>query len=258
MTKLSSLAATLNNGFHDALFRLLAYCDKNFAAGNNANRLESAKAQSRYDVINLLLSMKKGETAYLEIGVRNPQHCFQHIHATTKYGVDPACSPNNVAFPMTSDEFFKQLACRKILAPPGRFDVIFIDGLHLAEQVDRDIENALRYIKDDGFIVLHDCNPPTEWHARETEAVINPANGSWNGTVWKAFVKARQRKDVTSCCVDTDWGVGILTRQQYFSTLSPLAQQFYEYGTFNNNRKEWLNLIDFSSFSQIMAGRDVS
>ena len=99
--------------------------------------------------------------------------------------------------------------------------MIFIDGLHLAAQVDLDISNAFKFLKPDGFVVLHDCNPPTEWHAREDYYFnMTPAKGYWNGTTWKAFVKWRSNSEVQSCCIDTDWGIA-------------------------NDRKKYLNLIDF-------------
>ena len=87
-----------------------------------------------------------------------------------------------------------------------KFNVIFIDGLHVAEQVERDIKNALKYIKDDGFIVLHDCNPPTEFHASETyDFHLSPSQGYWNGTTWKAFYKLSQKRqrrgNITRCTI---------------------------------------------------------
>jgi hypothetical protein len=73
-------------------------------------------------------------------------------------------------------------------------------------KADRDIEHAFNYIKDDGFIVLHDCYPPTEWHARESYRYINtPAGEIWNGTTWKAFLKWRFNASINSCCIDSDW-----------------------------------------------------
>ena len=36
---------------------------------------------SRTEIINFLLSIKQNETSYLEIGVRNPEHNFNHIKA---------------------------------------------------------------------------------------------------------------------------------------------------------------------------------
>ena len=134
------------------------------------NHRESLKRPSRTQVINFLLSLSHEDTHYLEIGVRNPKDNYDHIKATTKYSVDPGIEfkENPVDFQLTSDDFFKKLSANEILSNDIQFDVIFIDGLHLAEQVDKDIYNALKYIKSDGFIVLHDCSPPSEWHARES------------------------------------------------------------------------------------------
>lgn len=133
------------------------------------NELELAKEPKRFDIINFLLESLNRPTTYLEIGVRNPDDNFNKINSETKYSVDPGIEfeENPVDFKVTSDEFFDGLRKGTFLDKDIRFDVIFIDGLHLAEQVDRDITNALEYLTDDGFIVLHDCNPPTEWHARE-------------------------------------------------------------------------------------------
>lgn len=146
----------------------------------------------------------------MEIGVRFPEENFIKIQANTKYGVDPGIEnkENPVDFKLTSDDFFNQLRNGKILNPQFKFDVIFIDGLHLADQVDRDIINSLEFIHNDGFIVLHDCNPPTEFHALEShDYKLSPAKGYWNGTTWKAFFKWRQNNSVFSCCIDTDWGI---------------------------------------------------
>ena len=133
-----------------------------------------------------------------------------------------------------------------------KFDVIFIDGLHLAEQVDRDIINALKYIKDDGFIVLHDCNPPTEWHARENYNYgFTPAGGYWNGTTWKAFLKWRFNPSLKSCCVNSDWGVGVLTKKHPIGNSMKPKNLFFEYKDFDQNRTQYLNLVDFKQFKSL-------
>ncbi|MEY3501642.1 MAG: hypothetical protein RL308_3315, partial [Bacteroidota bacterium] len=159
-------------------------------ATKELNNIEVTKSPLRTDVINFLLSSIKRENLYLEIGVRNPADNFNKINATIKYSVDPGLEfkENPVDFVLTSDQFFDHLRNGKVLTKDILFDVIFIDGLHTAYQVDRDIKNALEFIKDDGFIVLHDCNPPSEWHARETYNFdLSPARQYWNGTTWKAF-----------------------------------------------------------------------
>jgi hypothetical protein len=216
--------------------------------------LELEKRPYRFDIINFLLQkVNKPHAIYLEIGVRNPHENFDKIDCAQKYSVDPGLEnkENPVDFKLTSDDFFSALDSGKILSQDIKFDVIFIDGLHLAEQVERDIDNALRYITDDGFIVLHDCNPPTEFHARESYYYRNsPAYGLWNGTTWKAFYKARLNKSLFSCCIDTDWGVGIISKSKNIGTYAQVNNSFFEYHVFETNRKESLNLISFDELQQ--------
>ncbi len=216
------------------------------------NLLESQKKPLRSDVINFLLGqLTSTDIQYLEIGVRNPDDNFNKIKTSNKYGVDPGVEfPDNpVQFQMTSDDFFNGIRAGKIFEPSFRFDVIFIDGLHLADQVERDIHNALEYLKPTGFIVLHDCNPPTEWHARETYPYqISPAMNNWNGTTWKAFVKAREIPGITACCIDTDWGVGVISQHINFGNPTKKENPFFEFHLFDQDRKNQLNLITFDAF----------
>ncbi len=148
--------------------------------GEELSKLELLKSPSRTVIINYLLSKASGKTTYLEIGVRNPNDNYNHIIADYKYSVDPGIEykGNPVDFRMISDKFFGLLSNDKILSSEIKFDLIFIDGSHVAERVDKDITNSMKYIKDDGFIVLHDCNPPTEWHARDSYSFCSsPAKG---------------------------------------------------------------------------------
>ncbi|MCL4538727.1 MAG: class I SAM-dependent methyltransferase [Bacteroidetes bacterium] len=141
----------------------------------------------------------------------------------------------------------------KILYSKIRFDVIFIDGLHLAQQTDRDIANSLRFVKDDGFVVLHDCNPPTEWHARENHYYHNtPAGEYWNGTTWKAFLKWRFNPSVYSCCIDSDWGVGVLSKERPIGACISEVNRFFEFADFVNNRETYLNLISFDALKNLL------
>ena len=188
--------------------------------------------------------------------MRNPNDNFNHIQAKHKYSVDPGIESkkNPVDFKMTSDEFFHALDKGNLLNQSMLFDVIFIDGLHLAEQVKKDIENALRYIKVDGFIVLHDCNPPTEWHTRyESHYTLSPARELWNGTTWKAFVQARKRTDISACCIDTDWGVGIISKSINLGPCNKVNNDFFEYNILNRYRTESLNLISFNRLKLILS-----
>jgi hypothetical protein len=151
-----------------------------------------------------------------------------------------------VDFKMTSDDFFENLKSNQVLSADFKFDLIFIDGLHLAEQVDMDIINSMDFIKDDGFIVLHDCNPPTEWHAREEyNYILSPAQDFWNGTTWKAFLKWRSNPLINSCCIDTDWGVGVLSKKHLIGNSIENENHFFEFYLLEKNRVKYLNLISF-------------
>jgi hypothetical protein len=219
------------------------------------NLLEVKKGPGRTIVINYLLSMFKRETLYLEIGVRNPDDNYNLIKATTKYSVDPGLEfkDSKIDFNSTSDSFFEQLNANQILSNQIKFDIIFIDGLHYADQVDRDIRNSMNFLKDDGFIVLHDCNPPTEWHARQEYSFsLSPAQNFWNGTTWKAFLKWRYDSSVNSCCVDTDWGVGILSKKHPLGKSIVNENPFYEFNLFDENRIQYLNLISFDGLKDIL------
>jgi predicted O-methyltransferase YrrM len=38
-----------------------------------------------------------------------------------------------------------------------KFDIVFVDGLHIEEQSTKDIHNALKVLNENGTIVVHDC-----------------------------------------------------------------------------------------------------
>lgn len=218
------------------------------------SKIESKRKPSRTKIINHLLSIVKANN-YLEIGVRNPEENFNKIFCSNKYSVDPGDEfiENPVDFKLTSDDFFTKLGRNQLgLLPSLKFDVIFIDGLHLADQVERDILNSLNYITDIGFIVLHDCNPPTEFHQRENyKFKASPAKGFWNGTGWKTFYKFRHRKDLYSLCFDSDWGVGVISKKKYpeFSNLiDKLENPYFEYNILNLEREKHLNLQSFDEW----------
>lgn len=229
--------------------------DPVFHATKKKDEQERQKQPFRYDIINFLLEQFSGETSYLEIGVRNPAHNFDRIKATHKISVDPGIEfkENPVDFKLTSDAFFDQLAKGELDVQKGKFDVIFIDGLHLADQVYTDIRNALNFLDRNGFIVVHDCNPPTEYHAREDHNfTLSPAFNSWNGSVWKAFYKLRMNSDISCCCIDTDWGVGIITKRPLAKAISQDFNPFFEFHIFNERRKESLNLMEFETFRKTL------
>jgi hypothetical protein len=206
---------------------------------------------NRYDIINELIKKYNYKT-YLEIGVRNPDDCFNLINCKTKHPVDPGYenSENQVDYPYTSDTFFKLLENKGLnLLTTYKWDVIFIDGLHISNQVEKDILNSLNHLSENGVIVLHDCNPLNLWMAREDFIIDGIAHG-WNGTVWKSIYKLRAtRPDLFVCTVDTDYGIGIVKRGK--QECCDFNNSFYEYREFEKNKKEHLNLISIEEFNNI-------
>ena len=195
----------------------------------------------RIDIINLLIQ-KNGYKRYLEIGVRNPDDCFNHIICELKHGVDPGIEGDfPVTFNVTSDEFFRTNS--------SKYDIIFIDGLHIDEQVERDIVNSLKCLNDGGSVVIHDCNPPEFYFAREDYYDMStPAGGAWNGTVWKAILKVRSEVDgIYTSVVDTDWGVGIIQKSKTPNKIEN-DNPYFSFGKFKEKRSHYLNLISPNEF----------
>ena len=191
---------------------------------------------SRTSVINHLIN-KYNLNNYLEIGVRDGRN-YDKIVINNKTGVDPNPTKDiDGLYKLTSDEFFK--------INKTKFDLIFIDGLHLEQQVDKDLKESLKILSDNGFIIMHDCNPPTEFHQRE-HYEVNGQFPPWNGTVWKSFVKLRIKTvNLDLSCVDCDWGVGIIRKKQQsnFKYSGELDFQFLD-----KNRTKLLNLISVNNF----------
>jgi len=186
----------------------------------------------RTDIINHLIK-KNNYKRYLEIGVRNPDENLNKITVEHKDGVDPA---GNCNYPIPSNDFFNQLDI------DVKYDIIFIDGLHLDYQVEQDITNSLKHLNQGGTIVMHDCSPIKEEHQVE-EYVVGK---TWNGTTWKAYVKFRMTdENLSMCVVDTDHGVGIINKGK--QTLYPKSDVL-NFKLLDENRKEILNLITPEKF----------
>lgn len=203
---------------------------------------------NRVEIINYLIR-EYGYKNYLEIGVCNPKICFDHIVCDNKSGVDPGVefAQNPVKYQMTSDEFFDKLKSNQLdIHPDTKWDLIFIDGLHISDQVKKDILNSVEHLSWNGLIILHDCNPPSIWYARE-DYIQDGRTQPWNGTVWKAIYWLRtHRDDLDVCVLDTDWGVGVVRKSK--SELIPFDNPFYEYNKFSQNRQRDLNLIPVQDF----------
>lgn len=208
----------------------------------------------RYDIINLLIEKNKF-TRYLEIGVRYTSECFDKIECDVKISVDPGTEieENLAGYKLTSDDFFSSLKEGKLDIPREfKWDVIFIDGLHLAPQVEKDIINSLDHLSSNGYIVLHDCNPFL--YSVDYNRMIEDHFGqAWNGTVWKAIYKMNYgRPDLDVWTIDTDEGVSVIKRGSGREVIQH-TNHYYEYKVLQRNVKKHLNAITIDEFLKLMS-----
>ena len=92
---------------------------------------------NRIALVNLLCASKLGGN-YLEIGCQC-NICFDAVPMMNKIGVDPQSGGTHREY---SDDFF--------VSNTTYFDVIFIDGLHVYDQVRRDVVNSINFLKPGG------------------------------------------------------------------------------------------------------------
>ncbi len=153
----------------------------------------------RWDLINHFIAQHK-YNRYLEIGVDDGL-TFSKVMCRYKTGVDPAAS-YPVRYPVTSDIFFRHN--REV------YDIIFIDGAHYSDQVDKDIANAVGILAPNGTIILHDTNPPTEQAQQGASVKDQP----WNGDTWKSVVRfiAEHHERFAVFTLESDHGLTVIRR----------------------------------------------
>ena len=207
---------------------------------------------TRTDVLNHLAEKYKLKR-FLEIGVQNPAQNFDKIKCEYKVSVDP--DPNaHASFCMTSDKFFSltdddlhDYGWASLFKVHGKkdhywsqFDLVFIDGMHTAEQVEKDFDNAIKVLSRDGWVCVHDCSPERE----EFTHVPRDKTGSWNGDVFKWAMSTWHNK----MTVDVDNGVLIFCNNWPDINIQELKPEFRTWEYFDAHRKELLNLITYEEF----------
>jgi hypothetical protein len=225
-------------------------------------------APTRVDVIRAALAAVGGRS-YLELGVKDGA-TFAAVDAPTRVAVDPAFTfrvplgdwlrsrvlrarSGTLFFRMTSDAFFRGPGRRL-----GPFSVVFVDGLHTAEQSHRDIVNALSVLEDGGVVVVHDCNPESAAAAAPTlaEALSMPGHlHRWNGDVYRTIVRLRTRRDLRVVVVDVDEGVGLVARGANEAPLDLSEDEIdaLTYADFAANRRQLLELVPPTDLDEVLA-----
>jgi len=218
--------------FYYLLWRLffLFYGEKFFKRLNyNWNNLPS-----RSEIVNYLIK-KNNYKSYLEIGC-NKNDLFLKVIIKNKVGVDPN---EGGTIKLTSDNFFK--------VNKDTFDIIFIDGLHVYEQVKRDILNSVKILNKNGVILIHDCLPNKIW-----EQNIPRMNGAWSGDVWKSIIDLRRNKNLDIYTLIADRGIGVvLNRKNKNLLVLDTNVKKLKFSDYYLNHNRFMNLISFSDFKEL-------
>ncbi len=171
---------------------------------------------SRTYIINKLIKDNDLQS-YLEIGVSNPYTNYLKIKCKDKTSVDPCITceyfstesmkqfAKFITHKTTSDDFFEMNGDKK-------YDIIFIDGDHSYEQSLKDLNNALKVLEKDGFVVLHDAKP-VDYNSTQISNFEKKL--SYNGEVWKTVISAIQSNQPDSLKIGTfpyDFGVTVIKK----------------------------------------------
>lgn len=170
---------------------------------------------------------------YLEIGCQSGVS-FLPIKAKYKTAVDPIFRISNKKklkwlikepknyynkyFEEESDVFFSKR--NAYFEKVGQFDVVLVDGLHIFRASLNDVLNSLKYLNNNGIIIMHDCYPPHKAAALPTRIFLSEAEqkevegwtSEWCGDVWKTIVYLRKKLHelLNVYVINTDYGLGIV------------------------------------------------
>ena len=175
----------------------------------------------------------KNYNSYLEIGCDQDEN-FSQISIKNKIGVDPKSGGTHR---MTSDTFF--------LNNTQTYDLIYIDGLHTYEQTIKDIKNSLKYLNQNGTIVLHDCLPKKIWNQ-----IVTRMHGHWNGDVWKAIVEARTWKNINTFTIIADHGLGVIQKKDNSNILLEEIDNYkkLKFKDYYIKHKEFMNPVEYANY----------
>jgi hypothetical protein len=112
--------------------------------------------------------------------------------------------------------------------------------LHTYEQVKKDINNSLNFLKEEGVIFVHDCLPRNIF-----EQAIPRCQFRWTRDVWKTFIEVRTNKNLDSCVCYADMGLGIIIKRKNSSLLKINLQDFskIKFKDYFYNYKKYMNII---------------
>ncbi len=158
------------------------------------------------EIIKKFIDLQKPRK-YVEIGVEKGSVLKLFDSSVEIVGVDPApqveAVPENVTlYKEPSDDFFAKYDLEVLL--DGYFDLAFIDGLHIFEQVLRDFINLEKYAAPNSICLIHDCLPLDRRTAERQRSTI-----FWSGDVWKIVPCLKQMRPDLSLFVIPTYPAGL-------------------------------------------------
>lgn len=153
---------------------------------------------TRTQIIQSLIDAN-GYKSYLEIGLGDGSN-FMAIKCDIKDAVDPAPLVD-LGERMTSDAFFKIVN--------RSYDLIFLDGNHVARQVERDVINAWKFTNLGGMILMHDIKPHNELMQR-----VPRQSKQWTGDVWRVWSGLKKTK-LRLEYIEEEYGMGVIHKSRH-------------------------------------------
>lgn len=187
---------------------------------------------------------------YLEIGLSyNPKAPYRLLNdIETKHSIDT--DPNTGAdFIIDSDSFFTMLETESFsfLEKDYKWDAIFIDGNHNAEQVFKDLKNSINHLSDDGIIFIHDILPSEYSRALEIGLPTVPLALC---DAWKVVHYClKNRPDIHICSLEegdpNPCGLAVITKNKNLNRklLDLNENVFYQFSQMVENKKKLMNVI---------------
>jgi len=218
--------------------------------------------------IALLLAKQYGYTSYLEICTPITGNTFSLVEkkqfprrARLMYRCPPDFSDGEPVDFLTQAESGEELFS-ELMKSGERFDLVFVDPWHTYTSSLRDILFGLQLIKDDGVLLIHDCNPPNSTYA---EPEYRP--GEWCGVTFAAYLDVVLfTRGIHYITVDSDYGCGIISKDHRLLNLyksqpaTTFASQWQtlslsqKYPFLDENRSQLLHLISADTFYRRLVG----
>jgi hypothetical protein len=215
---------------------------------------------SKSDIINWF-GKKYNYSSYLEISSLYMGSCFDQVDEKI-YSVKDCLNYYSEEFPKeVFDKTGKpdhnipfmeyDVHLDRIRNTHSLFDIILVDPYHSFTQSKKDIETALQLVKDNGVIIIHDCNPRDEHMISDIRPAID---ANWCGKTHLSFLDFRlNNPQIESSVLDIDLGCGIIRKN--YPAFNPLIaednlplEELGKWEYFYNNRKKLLNLLTVNEF----------